>query len=107
VTLDGSGSSGQNGASIASYAWAITSGSSLASFSGSTTGSTATLVTSAAGSVTVHADRHRQPGDLRQRVPDAHRHRGPVRSAVAAAAPGLWWQCGLLALGLLLRRRSA
>lgn len=53
VTLNGSGSAAQGSATIASYQWAITDGSSHASLSGSTTGSTATLVTSSKGSVKV------------------------------------------------------
>ena len=46
VTLDASASSAASGASIAGYAWEIASGAGLASFTGSTSGSTATLVTS-------------------------------------------------------------
>lgn len=53
VALDGSGSSATSGRTIASYAWAITSGSTLASLTGATNAATATLATSAAGSVTV------------------------------------------------------
>jgi len=53
VTLDGSNSHAPAGGVIASYQWAITSGASLASFSGATNGATAALVPSAAGTVTV------------------------------------------------------
>ncbi|HSW07863.1 S8 family peptidase [Aquabacterium sp.] len=53
VTLDGSTSVAQGGRTIAAYQWAITAGSTLASFSGATDAVTATLATSAAGSVTV------------------------------------------------------
>jgi serine protease len=53
VTLNASASSAQGSASISSYLWEVIDGSSLASISGSATGSSATLVTSAAGSVTV------------------------------------------------------
>jgi serine protease len=53
VTLDGSASAAQGSATIASYQWAITDGSSHASFSGSTTGSTAALTTSSKGTVKV------------------------------------------------------
>jgi len=53
VTLGSSGSGAFGGRSIASYQWQIDSGGTLAAFSGTTTGSSATLVTSAAGSVTV------------------------------------------------------
>ncbi|WP_374586437.1 S8 family peptidase [Ideonella dechloratans] len=105
VTLDGSASSGQNGASIASYSWALTSGSSLASFAGSTTGSTATLVANASGTVTVTLT-----------VTDTRGISTSVSQTLTVTADGsssgggplaLWWQCGLLALGLLLRRRAA
>lgn len=53
VTLTSEGSSASAGRSIASYRWAITAGGGIASFSGATEGATATLQTSAAGSVTV------------------------------------------------------
>ena len=52
VTLDGSGTQAPSGRTIAAYAWTIESGTG-ASFSGSTTDPTATLVTSAAGTVVV------------------------------------------------------
>ncbi|MFN0185620.1 MAG: S8 family serine peptidase [Aquabacterium sp.] len=52
VTLDGSGSTAATG-SIASYLWEITSGGGLGNFSGGTTGATATLATTAAGTLTV------------------------------------------------------
>jgi serine protease len=53
VTLSATGSSANGGRALTGYQWQITSGSGLAAFSGSTTGSSATLVTSAAGAVTV------------------------------------------------------
>jgi serine protease len=53
VTLSASGATANGGRSIAGYQWAISSGSGSAAFSGSTTGSTATLLASAAGSVVV------------------------------------------------------
>jgi serine protease len=53
VTLNGSASSAQGSASISAYQWEITSGTSLASFSSATNASTATLLASAAGTVTV------------------------------------------------------
>lgn len=52
VALSSSASS-PGGRSISSYAWAITAGGNLASFSGATNASTATLLTSGAGTVTV------------------------------------------------------
>ena len=53
VALDGSATVAYGGRSIASYQWSILAGASLASFSGPTNGASATLVTSAAGTVTV------------------------------------------------------
>lgn len=53
ISLDGRGSSAAAGRAIASWQWSITSGAALASFIGATNASTATLVTSAAGSVVV------------------------------------------------------
>ncbi len=52
IALDGSASHASLG-SIVSYQWAITGGSSLASLSGATNASTATLLTTATGNVTV------------------------------------------------------
>ena len=53
VALDGSGSHAGLGQTIVSYQWAITDGAAIARFSTATDASTATLATSAAGSVTV------------------------------------------------------
>jgi len=53
VTLDGSGSRGSLGRSITTYQWAITGGDAVATFSSATNASTATVQTSAAGSLTV------------------------------------------------------
>ena len=53
VTLDASASSAGAGRSIAAYQWTIASGAGLASFSGPTTGKTATLATTSAGTVLV------------------------------------------------------
>jgi serine protease len=53
VLLDGSASLAPSGRTLAGYQWAVTSGGGLASFVGATDDATATLATSAAGSVTV------------------------------------------------------
>ncbi|MDG0834991.1 hypothetical protein EXH51_19860 [Pelomonas saccharophila] len=53
VTLDSTGSSAPAGRTLAGYQWSLTSGSGIAAFSGSTTGSSATVTTSAAGSFTL------------------------------------------------------
>ena len=53
VSLSSAGSGAFDHRSIASYAWAVTAGGSIASISGSATGASATLAVSAAGPVTV------------------------------------------------------
>ena len=53
VALSAAGSTVGLGRSVAGYQWQITTGGSLATFSGAANGSTATLVTSGAGAVTV------------------------------------------------------
>jgi serine protease len=53
VALDGSGSSATSPRTIVGYQWTLVGGATLGAFSGSTTGPTATLLTSGAGTVTV------------------------------------------------------
>jgi serine protease len=53
VTLSAAASLASAGRTIAAYQWQITAGENLASFSGITTGSSATLATKAIGAVTV------------------------------------------------------
>ncbi|MFG6432533.1 S8 family serine peptidase [Roseateles sp. LYH14W] len=53
VTLDSAGSSAPAGRTLTGYQWSLTSGSGIAAFSGNTTGATATVATSAAGTFTV------------------------------------------------------
>jgi len=53
VALDGAASAAATGRTLASFQWTITAGSNLAAFVGATSGRTATLSTSAAGTVTV------------------------------------------------------
>ena len=53
ITLSAAGSSANGGRSISGWQWQITSGGTLAAFSGATNASTATLATSGAGTVTV------------------------------------------------------
>jgi serine protease len=52
VTLDGSASVASTGRTITGYQWTLTSGSTIASFSGSTSAAITTLATTAAGSFT-------------------------------------------------------
>ncbi|MBX3604361.1 MAG: S8 family peptidase [Piscinibacter sp.] len=53
VTLNASGSTVGSGRTIASYAWAITSGAGFAAFDGATNGASVTLTGTAAGTVVV------------------------------------------------------
>lgn len=53
VSLDSTGSSAPTGRTLTGYQWSLTSGSGIAAFSGSTTGPTASVTTSAAGTFTV------------------------------------------------------
>ncbi len=53
VTLSASASAANGGRSIAGYRWQISSGGAGAAFSGATNGASATLLTSAAGSVVI------------------------------------------------------
>jgi serine protease len=53
ITLNAGASSASGGRTVAGYQWTITGGAGLASFSGATNASTATLLTNAAGTVTV------------------------------------------------------
>ncbi len=53
VALNGSGSSAANGRSLTGFQWSITSGASLAAFSGATNTANATLNTTTPGAVTV------------------------------------------------------
>ena len=53
VTLDAQSSRGSGGRAISTYAWAITSGAGIASFTSATNASTAVLLPSSAGNVTV------------------------------------------------------
>lgn len=77
VDFDASGSLAPAGRTIASYRWAITSGSAIAAFSGATDGATATVATSGAGSFTVQLT-----------VTDSIGATGTAAVTVSAAAPG-------------------
>ncbi|MDE2277687.1 MAG: S8 family serine peptidase, partial [Burkholderiales bacterium] len=78
VTFDGSGSTAASGLAIASYRWLITAGSNIAAFSGSSTGPSATIVTSAAGTVTVQLT-----------VTDSAGAQNSISTSVTVAAPAL------------------
>jgi len=53
VNFDASGSTAPSGRTIASYQWSFTSGSTIAAFSGGTTGATTSVMTRATGTFTV------------------------------------------------------
>ncbi len=104
VTLDGSASAAAAGHRITGYQWSITAGSSLATFSGSTTGPSVVLATSAAGSVT-----------LSLRVTDDAGGTATTSTTVTIAAArssgggavGIGWSIGLALAVLALWRRDA
>ena len=114
VTLNSTGSAANGGRSIASYQWAITSGGTLASISGASTGSTLTLLTSAAGSVTVSltvTDSAGASGTTTSTVnvqACGGQHAPPtarLRVAAAVVARSRVAGCALLALAVALLRR--
>ena len=102
VSLDSTGSSAPAGRTLTGYQWSLTSGSTIAAFSGSTTGPTATLATSAAGSVTVQEPGTKQTarspaGRSVARPPNVARtvagvaQSPPVEAAAPAASGPLDW----------------
>ncbi|HEY9066459.1 MAG TPA: S8 family peptidase [Burkholderiaceae bacterium] len=107
VTLDGSGSHAIDGASIATYSWAITSGSNIAGLS-STNAATTTLSTTAAGTVTVALTVTDSSG--RQNATSASvTVAAPVPSSSGGGGGGAlepWWLAGLLAATLILSASS-
>jgi serine protease len=104
VSLSAAGSVAGTGRTIAGYAWAITSGSNVASLSGATNGATATLVANAAGNVTVQLTITDNTGQ------QASTSRTLTVSAASSSGGGggalsPWWAAGLLLLALALPRR--
>ena len=114
VTLDGAGSTAVPGRSISSYQWTIISGGALASFTGATTGRSATLVTSAVGEVVLSLTVTDNTGASRSTSQTLTILAVPVVVVTPAAsgggALGGGWLLGLAAaVGLLARwpRREA
>ena len=113
VTLDGRGSSASPGRSISGYQWAISSGAGLASFTGATTGSTATLATSGAGAVVISLTVTDSAGAARSAQITLTVAEVPVvvvtpPSGGGGGALGAGWLLGLAcAVVLLGRRRTA
>jgi serine protease len=115
VTLDAGGSSAITGRSIASYQWQITTGGSLASFTGAIDGKVASLATSAAGSVVVTLTVTDNQGSSRSTSQSLTVAAAPVVTPPAASggsgggAMGWPWLAGLAlaVLALAVTRRSA
>ena len=117
VTLGGTGSTATSGRTVTGYQWVLTSGAGLASFTGATDGSTATLATSGAGTVVVQltvTDSTGATGSASQTITVAA---VPVvvtppttpsgsTSGGGGGAMGAGWVLGLLAAAGLLRRRT-
>lgn len=106
IALSASGSVVDTGRTITAYQWDITSGGTLASFSGATNAATATLATTAAGSVTVRLTITDSTGL------QASTSRTLTISAASSGGGGgggalsLGWGLGLLLAAVGLRRRA-
>ncbi len=104
VALNASASVVDTGRTITAYQWDITSGGTLASFSGATNAATATLATTAAGTVTVRLTITDSTGL------QASTTRTLTISAASSGGGGgggalsLWWGLGLLLAAATLRR---
>ena len=109
ATLDAAGSSAFGGRGIAGYQWLVTDGGGIASLAGST-GSTATLNTSAAGTVTVQltvTDSAGASGSVSQTITVAAAPvvvTPPSTSSGGGGAMGAGWVLGLVAASLALWR---
>jgi serine protease len=89
VDFDGSGSTAVAGRTIAGYQWAITSGGAIAAFSGPTSGATAAVTTSGAGSFTVQLTVTDSAGATDTRATTISVNAvGPTNGAGAPAATG-------------------
>lgn len=114
LTLASTGSSAPAGRTLTGYQWSITSGSGIAAFSGSTTGSTATVTTSAAGTFTVQLTLTDSAGAQASQtqtitVTTAATTSGGSSgsSSSGGGAMSAWWLLALAGAALLLRRRPA
>lgn len=115
VSLSGTGSSAGNGRTITGYQWSLTSGAGLASFIGATDGNTASLATSAAGTVVVQLTVTDSAGTVRSSsqaitvaaatvVVTPPPTSGGSSGGGGGGAVGGGWLLGLLAAVLLLWR---
>jgi serine protease len=106
VTFDGSASTATAGRTITGYQWAITSGGAIASFSGGTTGASATVVTSAAGIFTVQLTVTDSVGAQSSRSASVS-VAAPASSGGGGGALSLPWLLGLaIGVAALARTRS-
>lgn len=111
VTLDGSGSTASGGRTIASHAWAITAGNTLATLANATA-ATATLTTSGVGTVTVSLTVTDSAGASHTTTQSLSVTAAPAASSSGSGggggALGAGWLAGLaLAVWALRRGRSA
>ena len=113
VTLDGSGSTAAGGRSITAYLWTITSGATLASFTGAVDSSSATLTAREAGDVVVTLKVTDSAGLTRSVARMITFAPIPVvvvtpppSSGGGGGAMGWGWMLGLASAVLLLARRQ-
>ncbi|MEK8030447.1 S8 family serine peptidase [Ideonella sp. DXS29W] len=109
VSLSASSSKVDAGRTVTAYQWEITSGGTLASFSGATNAATATLATTAAGSVTVRLTITDSAGLQASTTRTLTISAASSGGGGGGGAMAPWWGLGLLlaAWGLGRRRRRA
>jgi serine protease len=116
VSLSGTGSTATSGRTLSSYQWALPSGAGIASFTGATDGSTASLATSGAGTVVVQLTVTDSAGTSRSTRQTITVAAAPVvvtpppvttgtSSGGGGGAMGAGWVLGLLVAAVLLARR--
>jgi len=106
VALNASGSVVDAGRTITAYQWAITSGGTLASFSGATNASTVTLATTAAGAVTVRLTITDSTGLQASTTRTLTISEASSGGGGGGGALSLWWGLGLLLAAAALRGRG-
>ena len=118
VTLSAAGSTATSGRSLIGYQWALASGAGFASFTGATDGSTATLATTAAGTVVVQLTVTDNTGASNSASQNVTVAAVPVvvtppttppgsTSSGGGGAMGLAWVLALLAAAWVLRRAAS
>ena len=115
VTLDSTGSTAPSGRTLTGYQWSLTEGSGIAAFSGSTTGTTATVATSAAGTFTVQLLLTDSAGAQASKTQTitvtavtgvATNSAGGSSSNGGGGAMSAWWLIGLLGAAWMLGCRG-